>query len=121
MLAHLRSINPDHLPVIVTGDLNSFDDRAPVTPMSLFAAKGYTDADLSAATRANGDYNSLSQFGDPVRAETGTKLDHILTSESIGVAYYEVVLELDGSGRMRDPEASDHRPIITELRVPVVK
>ncbi|WP_111718560.1 fibronectin type III domain-containing protein [Homoserinimonas sp. OAct 916] len=117
----LKKINPGGMPVVLTGDLNTFDSRAEKTPLNMFSEMGLARTDLSAARTTNNEFNSLSRFGGSDGSERGTKLDYILASEDIGVEQFTVVLDTTASGKLRANEASDHRPVVAHLRMPVVK
>lgn len=117
----LKKINRSGLPVILTGDLNTFDQRAELTPLNILSELGLARTDVVAAKRTNNEFNSLSRFGGSKYEERGTKLDYILVSEDIGVEQFTVVLDTTAAGKLRANEASDHRPVVAHLRVPVVK
>jgi len=116
ILHALAHINKHKLPVIFTGDLNSFDQRTAVTPMSLLAAHGYLDTDHSAAVRTNDELNSLNgYYDDAYKNMQGIKLDHVIASETVGVRGYTVVPGATAPGGTPTATASDHRLIYADL------
>ncbi|MDM4761733.1 fibronectin type III domain-containing protein [Galbitalea sp. SE-J8] len=109
ILARLPSINKHGLPVVLMGDLNSYDARAAVTPMSLFAAAGLVDAELSTPATDTPTLNTWVKATSP----TGSvRFDHIAVSSSVGVNRTEIE-----NPKLTGP-ASDHRLLWADVSIP---
>lgn len=121
IMKNLPKFNPKSLPLVITGDLNSYDGRTAVTPMSVFATHGYLETGLTAATTTNAQMNSLDGFFDGVVVErdTGIKLDHVIAGARIGVLHYEVSNGAADASGTPLVTASDHRMIYSDLRIEV--
>jgi endonuclease/exonuclease/phosphatase family metal-dependent hydrolase len=107
IVAKVRKLDKSGLPVVLMGDLNSYDDRAATTPMSTFAAAGYLDAELSTPSTATPNLNTW------VKATSATgsvRFDHIAVSDSVSVTSTGIE---DQPGK-----ASDHRLLWAALTIP---
>ncbi|CAN5358434.1 hypothetical protein BH11ACT2_BH11ACT2_09070 [soil metagenome] len=106
ILAKVRVINKSGLPIVIMGDFNSYDARAPITPMSTFADAGYVDAELSTPATDTPDLNTW------VKATSTTgrvRFDHIAVSDSVAVTR-TAIENLRGT-------ASDHRLLWADLAI----
>lgn len=87
------------LPSILLGDLNSWDTRTDVTPMSTFASNGYVDAGLSTPLT---DSSTINTWVKAKSTDGRIRLDHIAVPASVAVDQTEVIADA------KTP-ASDHR------------
>lgn len=111
-------------PVVLMGDLNSFDARQPKGVQRVLRGAGWKDAH-SAPKRRNIDINTvnydISTAGwpsKPIRNATGvaSRIDYILFRGPVRATSYEVVVRLLPNGRY-DPayQASDHNMVRATL------
>jgi endonuclease/exonuclease/phosphatase family metal-dependent hydrolase len=108
ILAKLDTLNPDDLPIVLMGDLNSYDARADVTPMSLFSEAGYVDAELSTPETTTPNLNTWVKATSP----TGSiRFDHIAVSDSVSVT--RTAIE---DPKLNGP-ASDHRLLWADIAI----
>jgi endonuclease/exonuclease/phosphatase family metal-dependent hydrolase len=106
IVAKVRALNKSGLPVVIMGDLNSYDARATTTPMSTFASAGYLDAELSTPATDTPDLNTWVK----ATSTTGSvRFDHIAVSESVAVTR-TAIENLKG-------KASDHRLLWADLAI----
>jgi endonuclease/exonuclease/phosphatase family metal-dependent hydrolase len=108
ILRKLRAVNHGGLPVVLMGDLNSYDARASITPMSLFAHAGYLDAEISSPV------NDTPTLNTWVKATSNTgsiRFDHIAVSETIGVTRTSIE-----NPKLSGP-ASDHRLLWADIAI----
>ena len=114
----------DGAPVILMGDLNSFDARQPRGVQRVLRGAGWKDAH-SAPRRRNIDVNTvnydISTAGwpvKPIRNATGvaSRIDYILYRGPVRATSYEVVVHLLPNGRY-DPafQGSDHNMVRATL------
>jgi endonuclease/exonuclease/phosphatase family metal-dependent hydrolase len=108
ILRQLDRVNTRGLPVVLVGDLNSFDTRAETTPMSTFAADGYVDAELSSAESLTPGLNTWVAAKSPLGK---IRLDHVAVSTDIAVDRTAVV-DIDFKN---DQPASDHRMLYADI------
>ena len=104
ILSKLTSINKAGLPIVLMGDLNSYDARATVTPMSLFSRAGYVDAQLSSPET---DTPTLNTWVKATSTTGSIRFDHIAVSESVSVKRTSIE-NLKGA-------ASDHRLLWADI------
>jgi len=107
--ASIARHNRGHYPVIVTGDLNTYPNRASVTPIDVLARGGYASAELVAAKRTGAEFASFHGFA--VSRLNGKHLDHVLVDRKSQVLTYEV----RHTNVKRAP--SDHFQIVTNIAV----
>jgi len=105
----IAATNRKHLPVILTGDMNSFYGRATTTPLSLYSSHGLVGADLTA--RRVSHINSYSAHGFAATKPYGLRIDHILGSADVAALSFAV----DVSNYRTAP--SDHFPIQARLAI----
>ena len=112
-------------PVILMGDLNSFDERQPRGVQRILRAAGWTDAH-TAPTRRNIDVHTLNYLdgGWPAKPVKSTgrpanRIDYILLRGPARPRSYEVVAYLDRRGRFRPEfQASDHNMVRATIAFP---
>jgi endonuclease/exonuclease/phosphatase family metal-dependent hydrolase len=105
-------------PVILMGDLNSFDERQPRGVQRVLRAAGWTDAH-TAPSRRNIDVHTMNYLegGWPARPVTSAgrpanRLDYIFLRGPVQPRSYEVVTHVDRRGRFKvDYQASDHNMV----------
>jgi len=100
------------LPVVLTGDLNSYYLRATTTAVGTLAARaGLAGDDLVA--RSVHDYTYATNHGFKATVRNGVHIDHILTSSRVSVTSFSV----DATKGKEKSQPSDHWPIQATLRV----
>lgn len=133
-LAELDANNPDRLPVIFVGDLNSTKTRAPDNaPYDLMRAAGYVDplgntyksttiAEWATAEkRINAHYNSFNkwQLSPPKSSNpNGTYYDYIFTSGAFRVSEWETAMTLNPDGTYKGVIPSDHHLLRASVWLP---
>ncbi|MHA7180894.1 fibronectin type III domain-containing protein [Arthrobacter sp. MDB2-24] len=134
ILAEIKLRNPEGLPVLITGDLNSHKWTDPANvPYDVLTAAGYvdplgntyaTDLPSSSATvesRIGTFYDSFNAFKRLANARNdygnGTYLDYIFTSK-MRVAQWETVVNVDSSGNFIGVIPSDHNMIRVDVQLP---
>jgi endonuclease/exonuclease/phosphatase family metal-dependent hydrolase len=108
ILSKLKTINPAGLPIVMMGDLNSYDARADVTPMSLFADAGYVDSELSSPAT---DTPTLNTWVKATSTTGSIRFDHIAVSQSVSVT--RTAIE---NPKLKGP-ASDHRLLWADIAI----
>lgn len=104
ILSKLDSINKSGLPLVIMGDMNSYDARSDLTPMSLFAKAGYVDAQLSSPAT---DTPTMNTWVKATSTTGSIRFDHIAVSESVSVTR-TAIEDLKGA-------ASDHRLLWADI------
>ncbi|BBE23085.1 hypothetical protein MN0502_19680 [Arthrobacter sp. MN05-02] len=134
ILAEIKLRNPENLPVLITGDLNSHKWTEPTNvPYDVLTAAGYvdplgntyaTDQPSSSATaeaRIGTFYDSFNAFKRLANARNdygnGTYLDYIFTSK-MRVAEWETVVNVDANGNFVGVIPSDHNMIRVDVGLP---
>ncbi|WP_167398943.1 fibronectin type III domain-containing protein [Arthrobacter pityocampae] len=134
MLAEIKLRNPEDLPVLITGDLNSHKWTSPSNvPYDVITAAGYvdplgntyaTDLPSSGATvehRIGTFYDSFNAFKRLANARNdygnGTYLDYIFTSK-MRVSEWETVVNVDSAGNFIGVIPSDHNMIRVDVELP---
>lgn len=114
ILDGLKQLNGAGLPVILGGDLNSYQTcPGHNAPHQVLLGAGYYDTS-AAATQVNLQYNSWNQMKSPEVPSNngfGARLDEIMTSGMPGADRFEIV-------RTGAPYPSDHNMVIADLRLP---
>jgi endonuclease/exonuclease/phosphatase family metal-dependent hydrolase len=115
-------------PVVLMGDLNSFDARQPKGVQRVLRGSGWKDAH-TAPKRRNIDIHTINYAvagstgwpSKPIRNATGvaSRLDYILYRGPVKATSYEVVVRLLPNGRY-DPayQGSDHNMVRATLAFP---
>jgi endonuclease/exonuclease/phosphatase family metal-dependent hydrolase len=110
----LHQINTEGLPVILGGDLNSYQTcPGRNAPHQTLLGAGFYDTS-AAATQVNLEYNSWNQLKTPEVPSNngfGARLDAILTTGMPGADRFEIV-------RTGAPYPSDHNLVYADLRLP---
>ncbi|WP_138067661.1 fibronectin type III domain-containing protein [Cellulomonas rhizosphaerae] len=97
------------VPVVVTGDLNSYYGVTADTPMARILSAGYYPADLTAPSIVGGQYASTHAW-QPTRT-TAARIDHVLTSRAVVASRF-------GVERVKESTApSDHHPVWATVSV----
>ncbi|AUZ88969.1 hypothetical protein CVO76_15945 [Arthrobacter agilis] len=127
--------NPEGLPVLMTGDLNSskwlepsnapYDvliDAGLVDPLGNDYGQEFPSMSATAEHRINANLNSWNGLeriprGNPNPAANGTYIDYILTSK-MRVAEWETVAALDSAGNYSGVFPSDHNLIVAKVGLP---
>jgi endonuclease/exonuclease/phosphatase (EEP) superfamily protein YafD len=118
-----RSLGLPDIPVIVAGDLNSYQARQPGGAHAILARSGYTDG-FAARDRINERYATVNKNGvinarfggwpgAPYKYNRpGTRIDYVF-ARGLQPLRYELFLRLRGDGSFDERyRASDHNPVI---------
>ena len=133
VIATIKAKNPDDLPVILVGDLNSHKWTAPSNaPYDVILAGGLHDqlgntyrsthtatgATVETRVRTNfATYNGFKRTAPRSAYINGTHLDYIFTTP-MRMSAWENVANLDGSGNFVGVIPSDHNLIQAEVYLP---
>lgn len=107
--------------VIYAGDTNSSRSRKVDGPRVALAGKGYDDAyDVALRYQSHPHQNSAIGTSGTVRTSTlwGDHIDRVLVPRGVTVTAWKVDHRLTSRTRYATPLASDHDPVIVELRLP---
>jgi len=114
----------DGAPVVLMGDLNSFDARQPKGVQRVLRGAGWKDAHTAPKRRnidihtVNYDVSTAGWPAKPIRNATGvaSRIDYILYRGPVRATSYEVVVRLLPNGRF-DPafQGSDHNMVRATL------
>lgn len=119
-----------NIPVVLMGDLNSFQARQPVGAQAALYAAGFVDA-FSAKVRINAHYPTVNVTpltrrwdGFPPRpfryAGPANRIDYILAKNGVRARSYEVFLTLRRGRFDNRYRGSDHNLVRADLWIPVV-
>ena len=134
ILAEIKAENPSKLPVVLTGDLSSTkltaanpvydvltDSELVVDPLGN-TRKQKSAKHAIAEKLINVKYDTLNDFrAKPTSRKgyaLGAHLDYILTSKSIRVLEYKVVLNLKKNGKFSGVIPSDHNMVRATILLP---
>ncbi|MDQ2625102.1 MAG: endonuclease/exonuclease/phosphatase family protein, partial [Actinomycetota bacterium] len=116
VLKKIDALNSEKLPVIITGDLNSWHTRATGNK----AQDVLLDADFvdtfSTPHTVNEDYSTLNNWAPTMRQYPqgfGVRLDYVLVRGAVGVTRWENVMSVKDSAR-----PSDHNLVVSEILLP---
>jgi endonuclease/exonuclease/phosphatase family metal-dependent hydrolase len=118
VIARMKALNTDNLPVIIAGDLNSWQnnqhgDRA----HDALISAGYYDT-AAAKTQVNTQYTTYNNFVKTITVNPsgwGARLDVIAIKGVTGATKFENVMKKTNSDR-----PSDHNLVYTDLTLPAV-
>lgn len=117
MLAQMRAINSDGLPIVYAGDFNSGKHRSSDSPGALMRAAGMTDTVDVADEVENREYNTGHTFSTtPLRS--GAHVDHVFASKEWNVLAWKQLLRMSGS-RYASPVLTDHNALRATLSLEV--
>lgn len=119
-----RDLGHPDIPVVVAGDLNSYQQRQPAGAQAILAKSGYTDG-FDAKDRVNERYATVNKNG-VINARFGgwptqpykynrsaTRIDYVFARGMVPQRY-ELFIRLNGDGTFDERyRASDHNPVIT--------
>lgn len=120
------------IPVVLMGDLNSFQSRQPNGAQQAFYDRGFTDA-FAAAKRVNSRFPTVNVTpltrrwdGYPPKpfkySRAASRIDYILAKNGVVPLQYEVFLTLLPDGRFDERyRGSDHNLVRADLAVPIVQ
>jgi len=106
--------------VVYAGDTNSSRTRTVDGPRLALAAKGYDDAyDVALRYRSHTQQNSAIGTSGTVRTSMtwGDHIDRVLVPRGVTVAAWKVDHRLASRTRYATPLASDHDPVVVDLRL----
>ncbi|TQL62114.1 endonuclease/exonuclease/phosphatase family metal-dependent hydrolase [Rarobacter faecitabidus] len=117
VVSTMKSINTSGYPVIIGGDLNSWQNyqRTGALPQTKFLKGGYIDG-ASATKRVGVKYPTSSQWATTVKASTvgfGSRIDYLLAKGVAGATRYTNTMVRKDSRR-----GSDHALIKVTFRLP---
>ncbi|MEM6342233.1 MAG: endonuclease/exonuclease/phosphatase family protein [Bacteroidota bacterium] len=108
LIAESKSLNPDQLPVLLSGDFN-FTPEA--TPYAVITAKdGFMDGRLNSLQAPHGPASTWSGFKFP--GEPGRRIDYIFGRGAVQFLRYATLTD-SWSGRY----PSDHLPVLAEVLI----
>ena len=116
VLAHMNAINTAHLPVVLGGDLNSWqNNKGGYAAHDALVGGGYYDT-AAATTQVNVRYTTMNDFKltipNPGTSGWGARLDVIAVKGVTGAQRFENVMKVSDSSR-----ASDHNMIVADFRL----
>jgi endonuclease/exonuclease/phosphatase family metal-dependent hydrolase len=115
-LARVDQLNTAHLPVVLAGDLNSWqNNKGGYRAHDTLVTAGFYDT-AAAATQVNIRYTTMTDFARTVPSTTwgwGARLDVIAVKGIRGAQRFENVMKVTDSNR-----ASDHNMIVADVRLP---
>jgi endonuclease/exonuclease/phosphatase family metal-dependent hydrolase len=120
LLAGVKDLNPDNVPVVYAGDYNSHKHRKFDSPARVMNAAGYWDAFDLAEKLGRPNYNSANQLRyDPVIGDTwGDHVDHVWVEPGTSrILSWRSVADLTSSGRYAAPLPSNHNPVYVKVAV----
>lgn len=88
LMRTIAARNTTRSPVILVGDLNTYPNRAAVTPIDVLARKGLVSAELVAAKRIGAEFASFHGFA--ASRLSGHHFDHVLVDRQSEVLTYRV-------------------------------
>lgn len=110
------SVNPEGLPVVLTGDMNSYAFQKPIKTL---LKAGFLDTAEADAPRKNASFNSFHGFKNPPPQVPGRRIDYIMVSEGVGVKSWELVVKTNPeNGKFVGEIPSDHHPLAAVLTLP---
>lgn len=109
MLAQMRAINADGLPMIYAGDFNSGPHRDADAPGVKMRAAGLTNSELMTDDVQNGQINTGHTFSTEV-LDSGAHIDHIWVTPEFQVDSWKQLVRITG-GRYTTPVVSDHNAV----------
>ena len=110
------SVNPKGLPVVLTGDLNSYAYQNPVQTL---LKNGFRDTAEADAPRKHTTFNSFHGFKNPPPQVPGKRIDYVMVSGGIGVGRWELVAKTNPrTGKFVGRIPSDHHAILAVLALP---
>jgi len=119
LVAGLRHVNPDGLPLVVAGDFNSHQGHSPDSPGAVMSGAGLANSYFRAHSWKRSHLNSANGFKlDPRRGSAwGYHLDQVWAQPGrTRVLQWRNAAELV-NGRYASPLPSNHNPIMVELQV----
>ena len=116
VLARVNQLNTAHLPVVLAGDLNTWqNNKAGYGAHDALIASGYYDT-AAALTQVNVRYTTLNAFARTILANAsgwGARLDVITVKGVTGAARFENVMKVTDTNR-----PSDHNMVVADIRLP---
>lgn len=115
----IAAVNPDLLPVIYAGDVNSHKNRSNDYVRSVFNAAGYYDAFDLAQVLYRQHNNSYTGFQSTpkISYKWGDHIDKVWLRPDQGRVMKWQNGSLIVGGKMAKPIPSDHSPIIVDVRI----
>jgi endonuclease/exonuclease/phosphatase family metal-dependent hydrolase len=115
VVAKLAKVNPENLPVVFGGDLNSWrNDRGDFAPHRTLVGKGFVDT-AATKNRINYAYPTINHFATTLAPSTskdgGVHLDAILTRGATKVSRWENMMAPVDSAR-----PSDHNRVLADIQ-----
>ena len=95
-------------PVIVMGDFNALPESKPLVAALSGSTVALDDSRVTSVTTAKGPAGTWNGFKE---IDQSRRIDHVLVSDRVAVASYEVLDPKTASGRF----ASDHLPILVKI------
>ena len=116
VLARVNQLNTGRLPVVVAGDLNTWqNNKAGYGAHDALVAGGYFDT-AAALTQINVRYTTMNAFARTILASAsgwGARLDVITVKGVTGAARFENVMKVTDTNW-----PSDHNMVVADIRLP---
>jgi endonuclease/exonuclease/phosphatase family metal-dependent hydrolase len=113
MSAAINAANVANLPVIITGDMNSWQNNfVNNSPHDLLVSQGYYDTS-AAVKRVNFQYSTVNHFDTTVKAGAqgvGSRIDMIFVKGASGASEFQNIVQVTDSAR-----PSDHNLILADF------
>ncbi|MDR1768038.1 MAG: endonuclease/exonuclease/phosphatase family protein [Propionibacteriaceae bacterium] len=130
IVAEIKAKNTDNLPVVMTGDLNSYNWSVPDNgPYKVLIGDGFADPlgnsargqaiSPTAKVRLNANFDSFNNYERVARqrvTDNGVYLDYILTKQAT-VLEWQTVVKVDQSGKFTGVIPSDHNLVRATLKL----
>lgn len=120
LIAHADALAAQYgAPLVYGGDFNSHEGpKYPLDgPGVTFAGKHLVDAYDTAQSVIGGRYNSANQYRRTAPASYD-HIDHLFAGTGVAVSRWQLVADLDSSGRFRGVIPSDHNPLVADFVLP---
>ena len=116
VLSRVSELNTAHLPVVLAGDLNSWqNNKGGYAAHDALVAAGFYDT-AAATTQVNVRFTTMNDFRRTLVASSsgwGARLDVIAVKGVTGAQRYENVMKVTDANR-----PSDHNMIVADIRLP---
>lgn len=117
MLAQMRSINSEGLPIVYAGDFNSGKHRSSDSPGVLMRGAGLVDTVDVAEKVENRQFNTGHTFSTTPLV-SGAHVDHVFASKEWDVLAWKQLVRMSGS-RYASPVLTDHNALRATLSLEV--
>jgi len=110
VLSRMKAVNRGGLPVVIGGDLNSWDSGRTCKPCSVLGSAGYKNAE-AAPTRINVRYPTVNHFTRTLRPGRA-RMDMLWVKGLRKAVRWENVMRVKDGAR-----PSDHNMVVADVRL----